>query len=73
MRHSNYLSNFFSEKIAKHEEYRTDNKYLLKNDKNAKLTYNLTRFNEVVSCKWLWILCSLLDNDVILFYIILKS
>ena len=51
MRHSNYLSNFFSEKIAKHEEYRTDNKKKKKNDKNAKLTYNLTRFNEVVSCK----------------------
>ena len=49
MRHSNYLSTFFSVKMAKHENYRVlltfDN--LSKNVKNAILAYNSTHFKEI--------------------------
>ena len=49
MRHSNYLSTFFSAKKAKHEKYRVLLTFddLLKNVKNAVLTYNLTHFKGV--------------------------
>ena len=49
MRHSNYLSTFFSAKIAKHEKYRVLLKFddLSKNFKKAILTYNSTRFKGV--------------------------
>ena len=52
---------------------------IIKNVKNAILTNNPTHFKEIdkkllnICLEWLRILCSLLDNDVILFYVILKS
>ena len=49
MRHSNYLSTFFSMKMAKHEKFRVLLTFddLSKNVKNAILTYNSTRFKDV--------------------------
>ena len=75
MKHSNYFSTFFSIKIAKHEKYRVllifDD--LSKKVKNNILAYDSTLFkeiddNSIVSRELLWILCSLLYNDVILYY-----
>ena len=44
MRHSNYLSTFFSAKMTKHEKYKVLLTFdgLSKNVKNAVLTYKLT-------------------------------
>ena len=49
MKHSNYLSTFFSAKIAKHENYRVLLTFddLSKNVKNTTLTYKWTRFKGV--------------------------